>query len=205
MARQGITAQPNLDISRHARERRLTSIPRFQTKTSRSGSNCSSCSSGSRGSSGSSNSVLRDKDDKVATAAFETPGKNLEIRPADSSKKDKEKKQGRDTAGEIRLATKDRELDVFKLLLPFPGESHQPGAMRWSDVVRAMESIGFRCSDINSVSFNFYPRDDCALPERHKITCHAPHDGKLEFRDARKFGRRLAKVYGLHSGMFVQA
>jgi len=66
-----------------------------------------------------------------------------------------------------------------------------------------MSSTGFAIEKLYGSMWQFKPSD---LDVERSIQFHEPHpSGKIPFRMARRYGRRLFRAYGWHAGMFKLA
>ena len=100
------------------------------------------------------------------------------------------------------LTVSKRAFKVFSTLFHTPSQSDQPGEIPWPDFLHAMATTGFEPSKPYGSVWQFTPSK---LDVERSIQFHEPHPrGKIPFRTARRFGRRLSRAYGWHSGMFVQ-
>ncbi|KAE8453917.1 hypothetical protein EG329_007693 [Mollisiaceae sp. DMI_Dod_QoI] len=96
---------------------------------------------------------------------------------------------------------KTRAYKVFKALFFNPSQSDLPGEISWTDFLFAMASTGFSPEKLYGSVWQFTPS---ILDVERSISFHEPHPaGKIPFRNARRMGRRLARAYGWHGGMFV--
>jgi hypothetical protein len=96
-----------------------------------------------------------------------------------------------------------RALKVFRVLFHNPDITSTPGEIAWTDFLHAMTSMGFLVQKLYGSSWLFKPtRSD--MNKMNAIQFHEPHPkGKLPFRTARGYGRRLQRAYGWCGGMFV--
>jgi hypothetical protein len=100
------------------------------------------------------------------------------------------------------MTVSKRAFKVFSTLFHTPSQSDQPGEIPWPDFLHAMAATGFEPSKLYGSVWQFTPTK---LDVERSIQFHEPHPrGKIPFRTARRFGRRLSRAYGWHSGMFVQ-
>lgn len=96
-----------------------------------------------------------------------------------------------------------RAYKVFTILLYTPSTSSQPGEVPWLDFCHAMLSTGFVVEKLYGSVWQFTPT---RLDVERSINFHEPHpSGKLPFRTARRYGRRLNRLCGWYGGMFVQS
>lgn len=99
------------------------------------------------------------------------------------------------------FAVDARALKVFRTLFYTPSVSATPGEVVWTDFLHAMGSIGFLIEKLYGSVWQFQPTK---LDVERSIQFHEPHPGgKMGYRVARRFGRRLEKSYGWCSGTFV--
>ena len=94
-----------------------------------------------------------------------------------------------------------RALKVFRTLFYTPSVSATPGDVPWTDFLHAMVSAGFGLEKLYGSVWQFSPTK---LDVERSIQFHEPHPvGKLAYRTARRFGRRLERAYGWWGGMFL--
>ncbi|OBS25860.1 hypothetical protein FPOA_06394 [Fusarium poae] len=94
-----------------------------------------------------------------------------------------------------------RALKVFRTLFFNPEVTSSPGEIAWNDFLHAMGSTGFRIEKLYGSVWQFQPTQ---LDVERGIHFHEPHPkGKIDFQIARRNGRRLARTYGWHGGMFT--
>ncbi|OGM51061.1 hypothetical protein ABOM_000292 [Aspergillus bombycis] len=94
-----------------------------------------------------------------------------------------------------------RALKVFRALFFNPTMTSTAGEVAWNDFLHAMTSVGFKAMKLYGSVWQFQPT---RLDVERNILFHEPHpQGKLPFRTARRYGRRLSKTYGWFGGMFV--
>ncbi|KAK3691625.1 hypothetical protein LTR37_018504 [Vermiconidia calcicola] len=94
-----------------------------------------------------------------------------------------------------------RALKVFRTLFYTPSVTATPGEVVWTDFLHAMVSTGFVPEKLYGSVWQFSPTK---LDVERSIQFHEPHPaGKLPYRTARRFGRRLERAYGWFGGMFV--
>ena len=94
-----------------------------------------------------------------------------------------------------------RALKVFRMLFFNPEVTSSPGTVPWNDFLHAMASTGFQMEKLYGSVWQFQPT---GLDVERGIHFHEPHPkGKIAFEIARRQGRRLARTYGWHGGMFV--
>ncbi|KAF0643408.1 hypothetical protein FPSE5266_20077 [Fusarium pseudograminearum] len=94
-----------------------------------------------------------------------------------------------------------RALKVFRTLFFNPEVTSSPGVISWNDFLHAMGSTGFQIEKLYGSVWQF---QSTSLDVDRGIHFHEPHPkGKIDFQIARRHGRRLARTYGWHGGMFV--
>lgn len=94
-----------------------------------------------------------------------------------------------------------RALKVFRTLFFNPEVTSSPGAIAWTEFLHAMALTGFQIEKLYGSVWQFQPT---SLDVDRGIHFHEPHPkGKIDFQIARRHGRRLARTYGWHGGMFV--
>lgn len=90
---------------------------------------------------------------------------------------------------------------VFRTLFYTPSLNATPGEVPWTDFLHAMVSTGFAPEKLYGSVWQFKPTK---LDAERSIQFHEPHpSGKLPYKTARRFGRRLNRAYGWEGGMFV--
>ncbi|KAI0873013.1 hypothetical protein GGS24DRAFT_502200 [Hypoxylon argillaceum] len=101
-------------------------------------------------------------------------------------------------------AVKQRAYKVFSILFYEPNASNQPGEIAWTDFLHAMNAIGFVPEKLYGSVWQFTPLAGSQEVVERAICFHEPHpSGKLAFRTARRYGRRLTRTYGLNRTSFV--
>lgn len=96
-----------------------------------------------------------------------------------------------------------RALKVFKTIFFNPTMTSTPGEVPWNEFLHAMTSVGFTVMKLYGSAWQFQPTK---LDVERNIQFHEPHPrGKLPFRVARLYGRRLNRAYGWFGGMFSLA
>lgn len=76
-----------------------------------------------------------------------------------------------------------------------------PKAIKWDEFKRAMVRIGFAAEKLQGSAWQFTPGE--SLDVDRGIHFHEPHpDSDIPYIMARRFGRRLERVYGWRSEMF---
>lgn len=94
-----------------------------------------------------------------------------------------------------------RALKVFRTLFYTPSLTATPGEVSWTDFLHAMVSAGFKPEKLYGSVWQFRPTK---LDVERSIQFHEPHpSGKLPYKTARRFGRRLNRAYGWGGEMFV--
>ncbi|XEV01755.1 hypothetical protein FSHL1_007042 [Fusarium sambucinum] len=136
---------------------------------------------------------------------FNRPLSNLFLGESEQPKIDKTtKKTKTKTKGEPSKPTFEvdaRALKVFRTLFFNPEVTSTPGEIPWNDFLHAMGSTGFQIGKLYGSVWQFQPTN---LDVERGIHFHEPHPkGKIDFKIARRQGRRLARTYGWHSGMFA--
>ncbi|KAI4944559.1 hypothetical protein J4E91_008562 [Alternaria rosae] len=95
---------------------------------------------------------------------------------------------------------------VFKTLfhVPLSDLGEAPKAIKWDDFKRAMIRAGFSAEKLQGSAWQFTP---CGSTDVVRgIQFHEPHpDSSIPYIMARRFGRRLQRVYGWHGGVFKLA
>jgi hypothetical protein len=93
-----------------------------------------------------------------------------------------------------------RALKVFSTLFYKPSRASQPGEVPWNDFLHAMRATGFAVEKLYGSVWQFTPS---TLDVERSIQFHEPHpSGKIAFRMARRFGRRLWRAYGWNGDIF---
>lgn len=96
-----------------------------------------------------------------------------------------------------------RALKVFHTILFNPTVTSSPGEVPWNDFLHAMTSVGFMAMKLYGSVWQFQLT---RLNVERNIQFHEPHlRGKLPFRVARLYGRRINRAYGWFGGMFSLA
>lgn len=94
-----------------------------------------------------------------------------------------------------------RALKVFRAVFFNPATTSTPGEVSWNDFLHAMTSVGFSAMKLYGSVWQFQPT---RLDVERNILFHEPHpQGKLPFKTARQYGRRLNRAYGWFGEMFV--
>ena len=98
--------------------------------------------------------------------------------------------------GTIRVTKRAHK--VFTSLFPAPNGTTI--SIPWQDFLHAMSSAGFSCEKHHGSAWVFSPNDT----GKRGIIFHEPHpEKKISGVIARRFGRRLERVYGWSVGTFV--
>lgn len=95
---------------------------------------------------------------------------------------------------------------VMKALFYVPRSDSEdlPKAVKWCDFKRAMSHIGFTVEKLQGSAWQFTPSG--ALEYCRGIQFHEPHpNSDITYIIARRFGRRLERVYGWNSDSFHSA
>jgi hypothetical protein len=96
-----------------------------------------------------------------------------------------------------------RACKVFSVLFHNPAFETPPGEVLWSEFLHALSSAGFAVEKQYGSAWMFTPSAESGL---RNIIFHEPHpSSKIPFQLARRFGRRLERVYGWTSETFVRA
>ncbi|KAF2401158.1 hypothetical protein EJ06DRAFT_379784 [Trichodelitschia bisporula] len=98
---------------------------------------------------------------------------------------------------ERKFLVDQRALNVFNTLFYQP-DGRPANQVPWREFMHAMQSVGFTAETNGGSMWVFTPQW-----EGPRITIHEPHPvNKLSLDQAKKAGRRLAKTYGWHGGLF---
>ncbi|KAI4935546.1 uncharacterized protein J4E92_002837 [Alternaria infectoria] len=92
---------------------------------------------------------------------------------------------------------------VFKTLFHTPTSEtgDLPKGVKWVEFKRAMARVGFSVEKLQGSAWQFAPGD--ALDADRNIQFHEPHPGSdIPYIMAKRFGRRLARVYGWSGDTF---
>jgi len=95
---------------------------------------------------------------------------------------------------------------VFKTIFytPTSETGDLPKAVKWAEFKRAMARVGFAVEKLQGSAWQFSP-SEISNAERN-IQFHEPHpDSDVPYVMAKRFGRRLARVYGWSADMFKLA
>ena len=109
-----------------------------------------------------------------------------------------------------------RALKTFRTLFYTPSTTATPGELAWTDFLHALTAVGFGARKLYGSVWQFGPlpadrrlqqQPGTAFPAGERsIQFHEPHPGgKMAFRVARRYGRRLNRAYGWDVGIFVLA
>ncbi|KAI1325326.1 hypothetical protein F5Y16DRAFT_423072 [Xylariaceae sp. FL0255] len=109
-----------------------------------------------------------------------------------------------DTSNSPVFEVKARAYKVFRNIFYMPTPGSQAGEVNWTDFLHAMHAIGFEPTKLHGSAWSFRPCNDKLDVFGQIITFHEPHpSSKVPFWDARRFGRRLTRKYGLTGDSFV--
>jgi hypothetical protein len=100
-----------------------------------------------------------------------------------------------------------RTHNVFKTLFytPTSETGDLPKAIKWIEFKRAMGRVGFSVEKLQVSAWQFVPGEASHAAERN-VQFHEPHpDGDIPYVMAKRFGRRLGRVYGWNSSLFKLA
>lgn len=102
-----------------------------------------------------------------------------------------------------RYVVPKRALKVFKTIFFTFGTTSHVGDIAWRDFVDALNAVGLVGQKLRGSAWRFAPApDDANL--RAAIHFHEPHPSvKLPFFTAGRYGTRLRRLYGWHSGTFT--
>ena len=76
-----------------------------------------------------------------------------------------------------------------------------PKAIKWNEFKRAMVRVGFAAEKLQGSAWQFTPCDSVGVDRG--IHFHEPHpDSDIPYIMARRFGRRLGRVYGWNADTF---
>ncbi|KAI8944782.1 hypothetical protein F4801DRAFT_585079 [Xylaria longipes] len=93
------------------------------------------------------------------------------------------------------FSVRKRAYRVFSTLFYEPNATEQPGEIAWTDFLHAMSVIGFVPEKLYGWVWQFTPLGGSQEIVEHTISFHEPHpSGKLGFRSARRYGRRLTRT-----------
>ena len=96
-----------------------------------------------------------------------------------------------------------RAYKVMKILFYVASSDNEelPKAVKWDEFRRAMVRIGFSAEKLQGSAWQFTP--GTSLEVDRAIQFHEPHpDGDITYLMARRFGRRLQRVYGWDGSTF---
>lgn len=103
------------------------------------------------------------------------------------------------------FAVDARALKVFRALFHTQSTTSTPGEIKLDDFLWTMTSVNFKSEKLYGSVWQFTPTGlDVEAPSQF----HEPHgsmNGKIPFREARRYGRRLDRNYGWDCSMFVLA
>ncbi|KAI2631937.1 hypothetical protein GGR54DRAFT_7163 [Hypoxylon sp. NC1633] len=101
---------------------------------------------------------------------------------------------------------KARVYKVFRNIFYMPTPGRQAGEVNWIDLLHAMHAIGFEPTKLHGSAWSFRPCNDKLDISGQIISIHEPHpSSKVPVWEARRFGRRLTRKYGLTGDSFVLA
>ena len=93
---------------------------------------------------------------------------------------------------------------VFSTLFYQPLVQSAPGEVAWTDFVHAMEKIDFVPEKLYGLVWRFTPGPDAKFSVEDAVHFHEPHpQDKFPFYVARRYGRRLNRMYGLDASSFA--
>ncbi len=113
-------------------------------------------------------------------------------------------KDNKEEALEYRLDK--RSYKAIKGLFHTPSNDDQdvPKAVKWDEFKRAMVRIGFAAEKLQGSAWQFTPQNNSNI--ERPIQFHEPHpDSDIPYVMARRFGRRLSRVYGWSGDSFKLA
>ena len=97
-----------------------------------------------------------------------------------------------------------RAMEVVDMIFHQPS-THTPGELHWADFLHTMTSVGFAAQPMFGSAVSFTPTGELLGLWRQSIMLHAPHPSKkMDWRAARRIGRRLTRNYGLDASWFEQ-
>ncbi|KAF1993897.1 hypothetical protein P154DRAFT_47978 [Amniculicola lignicola CBS 123094] len=128
---------------------------------------------------------------KAKTRGAPVPENLAEIQPAEAQTSPDE---------QTTFQLDPRALKVFRTLFYNPTLTATPGDVPWKDFLHALVSVGFRPEKLYGSVWQFSPLKEGF---ERSIQFHEPHpSGKIQYRHARRIGRRLNRAYGWNTGMF---
>lgn len=96
-----------------------------------------------------------------------------------------------------------RALKTFRTLFYTPSATGMPGELAWTDFKHALAAVGFSARKLYGSVWQLTPAPAATGTSMRSIHFHEPHpSGKLAFRVARRYGRRLHRAYGWDIGTF---
>ncbi|KAH6622033.1 hypothetical protein C7974DRAFT_215121 [Boeremia exigua] len=110
------------------------------------------------------------------------------------------------TSTERTFNVKKDDYRVFKALFHVPAnESGEiPKCVKWNSFKRAMVHIGFSAESLQGSAWQFIPTTD--VEAQRGIQFHEPHpENEIPYVMAKRFGRRLGRVYGWTGDTFQLA
>lgn len=91
---------------------------------------------------------------------------------------------------------------VIKALFHVPNDSEPPGKIRWDQLVATFTKLGFAVEKLHGSAWQYTPKK---LNLVRGIQFHEPHpSGGVPLTLARRYGRRIARVYGWEAATFKQ-
>jgi hypothetical protein len=103
----------------------------------------------------------------------------------------------------LTIAVSKRARKVFSVLFHNPEFETPPGEILWSEFLHALSSAGFAVEKQYGSAWMFTPPAESG---QRNIIFHEPHpSNKIPFHLARRYGRRLERVYGWTSETFLDA
>ena len=101
---------------------------------------------------------------------------------------------------------KKRVYKVFTILFHHPSVHYAPGEIAWNDFLHAMSSIDLIPEKLYGSVWRFAPGAEAKFGVENAIHFQEPHpSGKLSFHTARRYRRRLDRMYGLDASSFELA
>ncbi len=101
------------------------------------------------------------------------------------------------------FSVKKREWKVFLTMFHDKSGNTQAGEIAWSDFLHAMTKISFQAEKLYGSVWQFTPARVVARCVDKSIHFREPHQsGKIPFRTARRWGRRLSRSYGFSAESF---
>ncbi|RYP72573.1 hypothetical protein DL770_007953 [Monosporascus sp. CRB-9-2] len=138
------------------------------------------------------------------SSSYSTPAPKIKVKTrgeAQSPRGEDRSPERRDAPGERKkIELNRRAYRTMRLLLGDTAGGSHPGEVPWRDFLHLMSSMDFEVQKLRGSVWHFIP------PESERsINFHEPHPRpKLEWKVARWYGRRLARVYNYILDSFVQ-